>query len=271
MLLAVHVLVKTSIALAALAAFGALLDRSDDTSRRATHRPVTAITTATPSLATRPCGAKQIFDPASGRCVRWNETRRSGPATPVVSELRLPSGRDVIARIPDRPSPWTSYVLPVDPLASAEESTERPGVLQITADAASVISAPSIERSEGKILVVHVGPLHGKPVIILQYAVTVRPTVTRTLLVILSEFGRPARGIVTGTTLSELSPVAYMRDHGGPTSYTFIEGRWVHPGPSPGRGEIVEQLSAAASSRVDLRNVLSTKVAPRTDRSSKSP
>ncbi|MFP6684233.1 MAG: hypothetical protein VB934_05945 [Polyangiaceae bacterium] len=202
------------------------------------------------------CPAKQLFDPASKTCIR--RPQRGGIPRNQHHELPLglPSGPSTILRHPDRSATWQDYLLPIDPLLSAVPRPGAPGVVELHADAGSVLNAIAVERQQGQSQVALVGELDGDKTIILLSHTALTGRKPQDLLLIFRGIERPAPGVVHGAILAPLAPLAYVPDDGTGRGRILFEARQLYAEHKAVPADVRPLLDASKSTTIDLRNVL---------------
>jgi len=131
-----------------------------------------------------------------------------------------------------------------------------PGVLELHADAGSVLNAVAVERQQGKSQVALVGEIDGDKTIILLAHTALAGRKPQDLLLIFRGIERPAPGVVHAALLDPLAPLAYVPDDGTGRGRILLEARQLYAQHAAVPADVKPLLDASKSTSIDLRNVL---------------
>ena len=205
----------------------------------------------------------EAFAPRARACVRLPDDpsrgarlRRVAEPARGAAELRSSSAEEWIARMPERPSAFDAYQLPVDDAVDTSESSAEAGGpirgLRLTLDEPSAVHVPELEGQIAPATVALVGELYGVTVVTLH---RVQDAVAERMYAVV--FGRlttPAAGVVAGVELPAGATVGTAGGEDGP-SELYLEVRRLAVGASVGP-RLSSLVSAAVSTPVDPRNVM---------------
>jgi hypothetical protein len=179
------------------------------------------------------------------------------PASP---GLELDKSGEMVARMPDRPSDYPKYQLPIEPAHSVTGPDDPPPSegpelgIRIAADRGRPVQLVELEEQRGQARVVAVGELYGITVVTAH--VVERGDKRREYLVLHGRLERPGPGLVAGGTLGPLAVIGFVS---GDPAHLYFEVRELRQSLPDTVTHLSALVSAVQSVAVDPRNVLALK------------
>jgi len=265
MLTVVHPLVKAAPAIAAIAAIGgvtATRDSAPPTATRTQSAPTASVSPHGGDLERCPTGSLALASalpctrlPEDGTTIRSAREAILG-REPTASRRRVDDSDERVARLPERPSDWFAYQLPVVlrelPTVGAFKSAGGESTARLfPTTPGSAVQLTELENQVGDADVVAVGQLHG--ITVVTHHRVSREGGDTEYLVFHGQLDRPGPNVRVGAKLSALSVVGFIGDGTGVLDFEVRELRAPLATPTHHLSDL-EKTSLAFA--IDPRNAL---------------